>query len=142
MSANHDSDAQICKTLLNRECDQGAKEQKKEGWERTEDKHLESPPACLTLSASGQVANVKEKKAKSGACFQERELLPTLEVVRGSCCWLQAFTRPGTTRALLEPLHVFFCLLNIQNAKTPYFSSVQAWQIKLAIVSQLVFLKV
>lgn len=35
-----------------------------------------------------------------------------------------------------------FCLLNIKNDQAPYFSSMQACQIKLATVSQLVFLKV
>lgn len=48
---------------------------RKQGWQRTEDEHLESPPADLTLPASGQAANAT--KRKSGAGFQERELLPT-----------------------------------------------------------------
>jgi len=71
----------------------------KEGWERTEEEHLEPPPADLTLSASGQAANAKEKKAKSGIGLQETEFLPAPGCgCRGSCLQLPASRKRGTTR--------------------------------------------
>lgn len=113
-SSPKDSDAQIC-----RGSDPNAREQRKEGWERSEEEHLEPPPADLTLSASGQAAYAKETKAKSEAGLQERELLPVPGCgCRGSCLQLPASERRGTTRT--SPSH---CLPNIKNDKTPYFSS-------------------
>lgn len=116
--------------------------QGKEGWERSEEEHLEPPPADLTLSASGQTANAKEKKAKSGTGLQERELLPASGCgCRGSCLQFPASRRKGTTRTTLA-IACLFCLTNIINDKVPYFSLMQTSQVELALVSELVFLKV
>lgn len=123
------------KALLNRS-DQGADDQRKEGWERTEDKHLEPLPAGLTLSASRQADNAKKKKAKSGAGFQERELLPA---PRGSCLQLQASRRTGTTRTFPQPLRVSFACWTLKMTRPLIFH--QRMQVELATVSKLVFLK-
>lgn len=108
-SSPQDSGAQIGKVLLNRGRDRDANEQSKEGWERSEEEHLEPPPAGLTLSASGQAANAKERKAKSGAYFQERGLLPDSRMwSQNFCLQRQASSRTGTTRTVPQPSHVSF----------------------------------
>lgn len=103
------SDAQICEALLNRASAPGAREQSKVGWERTEEKHLELPPAGLTLPASGQAANAKEK-AKSGAGFQD-----AVTKVPAPGLYQRGTSRP-------VPSHCLFYLLGTENDKTPYFS--------------------
>lgn len=50
-------------TLLNRGSNPGARKQRKEGWERTEDEHLEPPPAGLTLTASGSLPRPRRKQS-------------------------------------------------------------------------------
>lgn len=103
-SSPKDSDAQSC-----RGSDPNAREQRKEGWERSEEEHLEPPPADLTLSASGQAAYAKEKKAKSEAGLQERELLPAPGCgCRGSCLQLPRLREERHHQNFPQPLLVSF----------------------------------
>lgn len=45
-------------------------ENRQEGWERTEAKHLEPPPAGVTLSVSGRLPTARRKQRKPRAGFQ------------------------------------------------------------------------
>ena len=128
-----DSDARSWEALVNTESDPGARQQRKEGWERTEDGHLGPPPAGLTLSASGQAARAKEK-AKAGAGFQN-------VVTKAPAFSSRPLGREAPPELSLDAVHLF-CLLNIENDKTPYFSWLQVRLTKSVTVSELVFLKV
>ena len=107
-------------------------ENRQEGWERTEAKHLEPPPAGVTLSVSGRLPTARRKWRKPRAGFQN---VVTQPLAFGSRpVWEEAPPELSPDAAGLFPQES-------ENDKTPDFSWMQAHLIKLATVSNEYFLR-
>lgn len=100
--------------------------------------HLQTWPCLL----QGRLPMPRRSKQSLGqVCRKESSFLPQDVVAEAPAFSFQpprGEAPPGLPPAIAH----LFCLPNIKNDKTPYFSSMGASQTELAMVSELVFLKV